>query len=134
MDKNAITQVILGLGKDVRVVAADGGFFFFRGEDENFPFATLITSDRYDQFSGLDRPSVFRLNVGVSRATFRALFGETSADVAPDFTVLNRLMPHPVYGSMFWVSMLKPDEATFEKIRPLLVEAFQRAGKLAGSS
>jgi hypothetical protein len=35
----------------------------------------LVTSDLYDQFSNLNRPSVFRLNIGIGKQTFRSLFG-----------------------------------------------------------
>ena len=34
-----------------------------------------MTNDINDQFSNLDRSSVYRLNIGVSKATFQALFG-----------------------------------------------------------
>ena len=97
------------------------------------PFATLMTSDQYDRFSNLDRPSVFRLNIGVGRETYRSLFGpepDTPADGQPagtghDFTVLDQLLPHPVYAPMSWVCILNPSDATFEKvIRPLLAEGY----------
>jgi hypothetical protein len=42
-----------------------------------FPFATIVTKDygEFDCASQLDRPGVFRLNIGVSKETYRSLFG-----------------------------------------------------------
>src|SRR5258708_35331461 len=66
-------------GVDV-VVASDNSFFFYNPDssvppDHNFPFFTLMTNDINDEFSNLNRPSVFRLNIDVSKRTFRSLFG-----------------------------------------------------------
>jgi hypothetical protein len=98
------------------------------------PFATIVTKDYgdFDNSSQLNRPSVFRLNVGVSRDTFRALFGyapgeDTTAPTRYDFAALDRLMPHPVYGPQSWVSVLNPSPETFEVVKPLLAEAYSRA-------
>ena len=132
-------------GVDV-VVASDASFFFYNPDsnvppDHKFPFVTLVTSDAHDQFSNLNRPEVFRLNIGLSKETFRSLFGDParfsgwynpaeSGDTPGgyDFTALNQVMPHPVYGGMCWVCVLNPSDATFEKnVRPLLAEAYERA-------
>src|SRR2546429_38771 len=56
-------------------------FFFYIPDsnlppDHRFPFVTIVTSDIYDQFSNLNRPSVFRLNIGIGKQTFRSLLGE----------------------------------------------------------
>lgn len=99
-----------------------------------FPFATIVTKDYgdFDHASHLHRPDVFRLNVGVSRDTFQALFGHPpSADVTSgtpyDFATLDRLMPHPTYAVQSWVCVLNPSAATFEAVKPLLAEAYARA-------
>jgi hypothetical protein len=93
-----------------------------------FPFATVVTKDygEFDNASRLNRPDVFRLNVGVSSATFRTLFGPT-ASAEYDFAALDRLMPHPAYASQFWVCVLNPGRETFEGLKPLLHEAYARA-------
>jgi hypothetical protein len=45
-----------------------------------------------------------------------------------DFAALDRLMPHPIYGRMYWVSLLSPSVATFEPVvRPLLAKAYELA-------
>ena len=42
-----------------------------------------------------------------------------------DFTALDRIMPHPVYGMMYWVCALNPGEATWERVKPLIAEAYK---------
>ena len=114
--------------------AAWGDTFFFydpgRGlpADHRFPFATIVTKDygEFDGASDLNREGVFRLNVGVGKETFAALFGHEKHD-AHDFMALDRIMPHPVYGKMYWVCVLNPSATTFEAVRPLLAEAYERA-------
>jgi hypothetical protein len=129
MDASAVLQYINESLEGLDVVEANGDHFFFYdpGRDlpkvHRFPFATLVTSDRYDQFSNLNREGVYRLNVGVGKETFRSLFPDAST--THDFTALDRLMPHPVYGNMYWLCVLSPSDATFDRIKPLLVEAHQ---------
>jgi hypothetical protein len=132
MDEAAITRYITDTFDGVDVVVASGDSFFFYDPDRKFPFATLVTSDMYDQFSNLDRPSVFRLNIGISKQTYQSLFGsqkppsgtDDAVESSYDFTALDRLMPHPVYGRMYWVCVLNPSAATFQAVRPLLAEAY----------
>ena len=109
-----------------------GDTFFIYDPEHNlegarrFPFATIVTKDYgdFDNRSELSRPDVFRLNIGVSKETYRSLFPD---DAEHDFTALDVLMPHPVYGPNHWVCVLNPSEATFEKLKPLLSEAYQIA-------
>ncbi len=132
MNETSITQYITDTFHGADLVVASGDTFFFYYPDRTlppdyrFPFVTLVTSDINDQFSDLNRPSVFRLNIGVSKKTYRSLFGAGGGDdSAYDFTALDQLMPHPVYGRMYWVCVLNPSDATFQEVvRPLLVEAF----------
>jgi len=58
--------------------------------------------------------------------TYAKLFGDESEH---DFTALDTLIPHPVYGRNHWVSVLNPSEPTFESIKPLLHEAHAIAVK-----
>ncbi len=99
-----------------------------------FPFVTIVTKDYgdFDNASRLERPGVFRLNIGVSRQTFQTLFGfppsEASAKSGDfNFAALDTLMPHPVYAPQSWVSVLNPSAETFETVKPLLAEAYDRA-------
>ena len=54
-----------------------------------------------------------------------ALMGAESCD----FTTLDTIMPHPDYSSQFFLCVLSPSEATFERIRPMLAEAYDIAMK-----
>jgi len=99
-----------------------------------FPFATIVTKDYgdFDNASQLNRPNVFRLNIGVSRDTFRALFGyapgeDSTESAAYDFAALDQLMPHPVYAPQSFVCVLNPGAESFEVVKPLLAEAYSMA-------
>jgi hypothetical protein len=142
VDEASITQYISSTFTGVDVVVASkengapdvawGDTFFIYDPDRNlpdpkrFPFATIVTQDygEFDSASNLNRPGVFRLNIGVSKETFAKLF---SAEGEHDFTELDRLMPHPVYGRNHFVCVLNPSDSTFETIKPLLCEAYEIA-------
>jgi len=138
MDEDAVASWIDAAFAGTDRVVTDGSSFFFYDPDHLFPFATLVTTNLYDQASDLDRPGVYRLNVGVSKETWIRLFGRpttreqaahglgSGTDVEHDFTALDTLMPHPVYGRMFWVSVLNPSVSTFELVKPLLADAYER--------
>jgi hypothetical protein len=126
MDERAVVRFITGTFDGVETQTVDENTFFFYGAERMFPFATLMTNDLNDDASNLDRAGVYRLNIGVGKQTFRQLFGETSAG-GYDWTALDRVMPHPVYGMMYWVCVLNPDPTTWEQqVRPLLTEAYER--------
>src|SRR3954470_14379016 len=101
----------------------NASFFFYNppGElppDHRFPFVTLVTTDEHDQASDLNRPGVFRLNIGVNKETYQAMFGPQPAfsktgevaNTGHDFTALDQIMPHPIYAAMSWVCVLNPSE------------------------
>jgi hypothetical protein len=108
LDEAAITRYIKTTfeGIDVVVASRENGapeiawgdsFFIYDPERDlpearRFPFATIVTKDYgdFDNQSNLDRPGVFRLNIGVSKKTYASLFGEGQYD----FAALDRLMPH----------------------------------------
>jgi hypothetical protein len=133
MDASAVVQHVQANLAGIDVAEANGDAFFFYDpgrdlpKDHRFPFATLVTSDRYDSFSNLSREGVYRLNVGVGKETFRSLFPDAAA--AHDFTALDRIMPHPVYGNMYWLCVLSPSGATFEQLKPRLAEAHQLSAR-----
>jgi hypothetical protein len=142
VDQGAIIQYIRDTFAGVEVVRPTDGpgagdTFFIYDPQRNldpkrrFPFATIVTKDYgdFDNASQLNRPDVFRLNIGVGRDTFRALFGpppsaEGDKSTDYDFAALDRLMPHPVYAPQSWVCVLNPSPQTFEAVKPLLAEAY----------
>jgi hypothetical protein len=140
MSSASITEYITTTFPDIQIATSDDNSFYYYGPDGEiperiFPFATLVTNDRYDQVSNLSRPDVFRLNISVSKPTFLSLFDSQPAapgesgiiDTGHDFTVLDELLPHPVYGHLLWVCVLNPGSATFPTVRTLLAEAYDTA-------
>jgi hypothetical protein len=133
MDEKNITDYIINTFAGVETATALGYTFFFYGSDRMLPFTTIATTDNEgDSISNLDRPGVFRLNIGVSKQTFQSLFGTGKVDVsAYDFTVLDTIMPHPDYAAQSFLCVLNPSDATFQKLRPMLTEAYELAVKRA---
>jgi hypothetical protein len=104
--------------------------------DKRQPFATIVRTDAIDPASDLARRRLFRLNVGVERATYRAMFGPEPAwgpppshtvETGHDFTAVDTLLPHPVYAPMSWVSIIAPSEANWPRVLELLDEAHAKA-------
>ena len=125
-DAQAIADYITTTFPGVDVVTIEGGSFFSLDAEKHWPnFATIVWTDEFDQSSEvLRQPGVFRLNMGVSRATFDRLI---ESDTEPDFTALDRILPHPVYARQLWLSILNPSESTFQEVViPLLTEAHDR--------
>ena len=129
MDEPFITQYITDTFAEIQIENNFGYTFFFYSTYHTLPFATLISADyEYDRVSNLDRPGVFRLNIGVSKPTFQSLFGTGKIDVSTyDFTALDTIMPHPEYAAQSFICVLSPSDATFQKLRPLLTEAYELA-------
>ena len=129
MDETSVVNYITETFPGVETTTNFGYTFFFYRSDHILPFATLISSDQdYDRISNLDRPGVFRLNIGVSRETFQSLFGTAKVDVSSyDFTALDVIMPHPEYAQQSFICVLSPSEAMFERVRALLAEAYDIA-------
>lgn len=104
--------------------------FFFRGDEQNFPFATIVThDDPYDNRSRLDREGMFRLNFATDKPTFSRLFPRllTRKELeaaAIDYSAADVLFPHPVYGRMRWVSVVTPD-LIWPQCQDLLLAAHQ---------
>jgi hypothetical protein len=145
MDQDAIIQYVIDTFAGIEVTRPTDGpgagdTFFLYDPQRNldpkhqFPFATIVTKDYgdFDNTSQLNRPGVFRFNIGVSRDTFGALFGappsaESATSTTYNFAALDQLMPHPVYAPQSWVCVLNPSPETFEAVKPLLAEAYSIA-------
>jgi hypothetical protein len=135
MNEAEIREFITATFEGVEIETLPGMTFFFYGPGRKMPFATLVSADMEgDRLSRLDRPDVFRLNVGVSHETFRSLFGSHqglrhAANSGYDFAERDRLLPHPVYSAQSWLCVLNPSQATFERAHDLLAEAYERAAR-----
>lgn len=107
-----------------------GDTFVFAARGDRMPFATIVVKDYpgFDTASNVDRPDVFRLNIGVGKATFTELIGYPPADHAAhatefDYTRFDTLIPHPVYAIQAWVSLVNPGPNTTELAASLLIGA-----------
>jgi hypothetical protein len=137
-DAEAMAARIADGMRGVREIESSGDSFFVYDpmgdlpSDRWLPFATIVTGDRHDQVSDLYRPGVFRLNIGLTTATYVARFGPppTGSDATEllqsrfDYTALDVVMPHPVYAGYHWVCVLNPGEATLRVVDELLAEAY----------
>ena len=94
------------------------------------PYATIVVNDYpgFDEASDLKRTGVYRVNLWVSRDTYER---QTSGDdgSAIDYSVLDKVIPHPVYGPQSWLSVLNPGPVTESTVKDLLAEAHDRARK-----
>lgn len=124
-DADTIVRHILDTYPETDVVEAMDAWFFSLDHEKHWPnYATLVTTDAHDQASDLDRPGVFRLNLGVDKATFERIAG---AATDPDYTATDRLLPHPVYAAQRWICIVNPGETTFrEVVVPLIAHAHDR--------
>lgn len=136
MDATEVAAYICDTFPGVETTEAYGYTFFFYGSERMLPFATLAHADsEHDRVSNLDRDGAYRLNIGVSRETYRALLGDDkprlgsagSIEGDHDFTLRDRILPHPHYAPQSWVCVVSPGEETFETVRGLLREAYDRA-------
>ncbi|TCK20164.1 DUF6194 family protein [Pseudonocardia endophytica] len=98
--------------------------------ERRLPWATVVTADMYtpdgdpwDVGSQLDRPGIFRLNIGLPRAAYRELDPPEG-----DLTAVDVLLPHPTYASIGWVCVLNPDR-TWPDVVGLLDEAYGFAAR-----
>jgi hypothetical protein len=124
-DPEAIVTHIRDTYPDTAILESGGTWFFSLDAERHFPnFATIVTNDDFDEGSNLSRPGVFRLNIGVDRATFGRLVGHVQA---PDFAALNRFLPHPTYARQHWISILNPNASRFDaEVKPLIALAHDR--------
>jgi hypothetical protein len=140
MDSSSIAHHITGTFAGIYPLSAWGETSFFYNPGRKLPrgiyFATVKDKDGdNDRASNLHRPGVFRLNFGISKPTYRSLFGPSPVrppaggvvDTGHDFAALDQLLPHPVYGWMSWVCVLNPSARTFSTVEPLLAEAYDLA-------
>jgi len=130
MNELLIKQYVKENFPNTHCVVSDGDYFFSYGSGNKFPFATIVSKDNdFDNASKLDRPSIFRLNIGISKETYASLFSAIDEQNGWDFAVLDEIIPHPVYGRIHWVCVNKPSVHTFKRVMPLLMEAFEMAVK-----
>lgn len=147
MDDKELVSFMQESFPGIALLEADGNLFIYyspSGEipEKTFPFVTLMRGDSYDSVSDLNRPGVYRLSIGLKKATYESLLGKAPAapgesgvvDTGHDFTALDEIMPHPIYGNLHWIGVLCPGEKTLETVKTLLAEAYEAAVQKAGSA
>ena len=88
-----------------------------------------------DKASNLDRDDVYRINMGIGKKAYLELFGETPkrpakggiVETGHDFTLLNTILPHPIYAWMGWVCILSPSNEFFDNYQYLIDIAYESA-------
>jgi hypothetical protein len=104
-----------------------GYLFFFVGDDHRFAFVTIGYADNeFDKVSNLDREGIFRINIGVSKQTYRSLLADVDPD-GVDYAALDVFMPHPHYAKQHFVSILNPTGANVATTQKLMLEAHTMA-------
>ncbi|PXY20988.1 DUF6194 family protein [Prauserella muralis] len=143
MNASELTRHLAATFEGVRVLEHAGDSFLVYDPDGDlpnermFPFVTVVAGDTYDTASALDRPGAYRLNIGVTKATYTARFGAPPTergeggvlDTGFDYAERDQLLPHPVYASQYWVCVVSPSDETLEAVRPLLTEAYEFAAR-----
>jgi hypothetical protein len=134
MDAGQINEYIADAYPGVNVMEGGGDIFFIydpEGDlppERQMPFVTIVTSDNYDAVSNLNEPGAYRLNIGLTRATFTAQFSK-AAEI--DYAEREKVMPHPTYAGQYWVCVVNPSDAG--ALRPLLDEAYEFAVRKYGN-
>ncbi len=128
-DPDEITSWITTAYPETVVGSALNSTFFSLDESHWPNFATIVTTDEHDMGnpSDLAREGVFRLNIGVGKATFERLVGSLEE---PDYAALDTVIPHPVYAKQRWIAILNPSDRTFDEVvKPLIAEAYGRLAR-----
>jgi hypothetical protein len=114
----------------------------FYNPEKQFPKGSYVLTfkekdGKHDSSSQLNIEGKYRLNLKISKQTFMKLF-----EVIPkrplageiikgpyNFTELDKLMPHPVYGWMTWICIVNPTIKTIQSMeeKGLFEEAYQAA-------
>ena len=110
-----------------------GDSFFYYAPDgvvpKSQPFATIVTKDYPDdQGSRLDRPGAFRVNFAAGADEFVKWTGQEPRQLKADSyafdpSTADVVIPHPVYGSLGWLSVVNPGPRTESVVRDLLQKA-----------
>lgn len=137
-DSYVISNYLLSTFEDIILLNAWGENSFFYNPSNASPrgtyFCTIKEKDGdNDKASELYRSNIFRFNFGVSKKTFADLFGNipkrpakgSVIDYDCDFSQVDILQPHPIYGWMCWVAILNPTKETFDELKILLEESYR---------
>jgi Family of unknown function (DUF6194) len=125
-DQDQMIQLIRDAFPDAVVATLDSAAFFSLDEKHWPNFATVVWTDEHDMGtpSNLARAGIYRVNVGVDRATFERLVG---GQTDPDYAAIDRFVPHPVYAKQRWIAVLNPSHETVrDTLMPLITAGHDR--------
>jgi len=139
MDPDEIIDSLVNKYPDIKVIYAWGETSLFYNPNLRLPrgiyFATIKQKNgENDRASDLDREGIFRLSTGTSKEIFFEAFGQPPPRPSKgctvkgdwDFTAIDQLMPHPVYGWMSWVAVNNPSVKTFNDLNPVIDAAYKK--------
>jgi hypothetical protein len=143
MNAEAMRAYICETFDGLTVMENAGDTFFIYDPDgdlppeRQMPFATIVTGDHYDTVSDLNASGGYRLNIGLTKATYTSLFGAVPTqrdergvlETGVHYAATDVVMPHPIYASQHWVSVVDPGEATLETVKVMLDEAHRFAAR-----
>ena len=124
-------------GSEFPEIAWGDHFFYFAPDGQvpqhGQPFATIVTKDYPgDALSDLNPTDRWRLNIHVGRQAFIELTGEDPSDDGSwNFSQADTVLPHPVYRSQGWVSIINPGARTEALGVRLLYQAHDDARRRA---
>jgi hypothetical protein len=123
MTQQEIEEFVIGL-ENVQREENMGYIFFFVGENHFIPFTTIGYADNPgDNVSNLNREGVFRVNMGVSKASFDSLFADSTPDNPIDYSALDVFMPHPHYAKQGYICILNPSAENEAQVKKFILEA-----------
>ncbi|MDF1684197.1 MAG: DUF6194 family protein [Legionellaceae bacterium] len=114
----------------------------FYNPENKFPKGAYVLTfkekdGKHDASSNLNADGKYRLNLKISKATFLSLFKNLPIRPAAggviegdyNFSALDTVMPHPIYGWMTWVCVVNPTPETIDwmESQGLFEEAYQAA-------
>ena len=121
-------------GSEFPPIAWGDSFFYYAPDGQvpqnTQPFGTIVTKDYPDDTASLlDAEGRWRVNIHVDHETFVRLTGEEPRDLSRprDFAASDQVNPHPVYGSLGWVSIVNPGAAMTDVAIDLLRDAHHAA-------
>lgn len=125
-------------GSDAPEIAWGDHFFYYAPDGQvpqrQQPYATIVTKNYPgDTSSDLDHPDRWRLNIHVGSSAFTELTGERPREnPAPrDYTATDVVLPHPVYRTQGWISIINPAADSHSPAVRLLRQAHDAAKRRA---
>lgn len=142
INENVIEAYLLATYQHVNPINSWGERSYFINPEQKLKrgsyFVTIKSKDgANDKASNLNRPRVFRLNIGLTPEKYIEIFSSRPSRPSKgrviagnyDFQALNTFIPHPVYGWMGWIAINNPDQDNFEKCQEYFDIAYQKALK-----